>query len=279
MDTATNAPAEFVRHVLPFVTELATVEQTPYEGELPQGRWDIRYLSSAYTVDDAVFTAVSAALEKLGVDNPERCAIAIEPLRAAESLELRFLACRALTAMDDSDDAVGWLISDPRNLSLGWTGSSHWASRELIEKHSPACSPNLLERLEDLILSHAQRWETRGWRGYGRYELLSAVDHSRMSEHARRKLGELKRRFPNSTLQPPKQPKAGTVNSPIGDDASKHMSDDHWLRALKKHTSEDPYWDGDVAVGGAHQLASQSLGTASEGKPRAFRETGSSLHC
>ena len=114
VDTATNAPAEFVRHVLPFVTELAMVEQTPYEGELPQGRrWHIRHLSSAHTVDDAVFTAICAALEKLGVDSPEECAIAIEPLRAAESLELRFLACRALTAMGDPDDAVGWLISDP----------------------------------------------------------------------------------------------------------------------------------------------------------------------
>ena len=271
VDTATNAPAEFVRHVLPFVTELAMVEQTPYEGELPQGRrWHIRHLSSAYTVDDAVFTAVSAALEKLGVDSPEECAIAIEPLRAAESLELRFLACRALTAMDDSDDAVGWLISDARNLSLGWTESSHWASRELIEKHSPACSPNLLARLEDLILSHAQRWETRRWRGYSRYESLSAVDQSRMSEHARRKLGELKRRFPNSTLQPPKQSRAGTVNSPIRDSASKRMSDDHWLGALRKHTSEDPYWIGDVAVGGAHQLASQSLGPRAKENPERF---------
>ena len=267
LDTAKSAPAEFVEYVLPFVARLAMANQSPAEREMPIGRrWGIGYKSSAY----AVFTALCVALETLGVDNPEKCTNAIESLRAAESYELRLLACRALAAMDDPDDAVGWLISDHRNLTLGYIDRSQWASRELIEKHSPCCSPELFDRLEAVILSHTHGWDKRPWRGYRRYELLSAVDESRMSEHARRKLGELRRRFPNATLEPPKQPKARTVRSPIGDDASKRMSDSQWIQALKKHTSPEPVWHGDGSVGGAGQLAGQSLGPRAKDDPERF---------
>lgn len=48
---------------------------------------------------------------------------------------------------------------------------------------------------------------------------------------------------------------ASLVGSPIPDDATKKMSDENWLSALRKHTSEKTEWRGDVPVGGATQLA------------------------
>lgn len=75
-----------------------------------------------------------------------------------------------------------------------------------------------------------------------------------MSEEARRRFDELERRF----KAPPPEPRpvmASFVGSPIPDDATKKMSDDNWISALRKHASEETDWSGDTAVGGASQLA------------------------
>jgi hypothetical protein len=75
-----------------------------------------------------------------------------------------------------------------------------------------------------------------------------------MSEAGRRRLAELERRFE----APPPEPRpvvASFVGSPIPAEATKKMSDDNWLAALRKHASEETDWSGDIPVGGATQLA------------------------
>ena len=85
--------------MLPFVIYLAMVGQhDPPEGRLPwTDRWHHRYPSTVHTVDDAVFAGADEALRKLAEEDPAACATAVGELRVAESDELRFLACRALT--------------------------------------------------------------------------------------------------------------------------------------------------------------------------------------
>ena len=140
-DVARGAPAEFVRHVLPFVIEVANADLHHPDGELPARRWRHRWTSFGRGVDDAVFAATENALRALAEQDRARCVDALAPLRSAEVFELRFLACRALANMGDPDDAVGWLVSDRRNLMLGLVGASKSASRELIEQCSSGCSP------------------------------------------------------------------------------------------------------------------------------------------
>ena len=269
-DVAANAPGEFVDEVLPFVIEVATVGQRHGDEFLPEGqRWHYRSLSSDYTVDDVLFTATETALRKLAEENPARCARVLPTLCIAESAELRFLACRALVVMSDPDAAIDWLTSDPRNLVLGWSNSPSWASRVLIEECSPICSIDLFEKLESLILVHSPSWEGQGFRGLGQFELLSALHMTRMSDAAKRKLQELQRRFDNSEPQPPRPVVARTVGSPIGENAAAHMSDDDWLRALKKHSGDETNWAGDVPVGGARELA-RVLGSQAKDQPERF---------
>ena len=269
-DAAANAPVEFVHHVLPFVVGVAMVDQHQRNGLLPVGRrWGYRHMSSAHTVEDIVFTATDEALRKLADENPAKCASALQTLRVAESAELRFLACRALTAMGDQNDAVEWMLSDPRNLVLGWANSKCWASRELIEECSPGCSPDLFERLESVILDHSPSWESRTSRGQSRYELLSAMDATRMSHAARRNLQEMQRRFPTWAPQAPLPAIAQLVGPPIGDDAAAHMSDDDWMRALRKHTHDEANWNGHHLVGGALELA-RLLGSRAKDMPERF---------
>jgi len=269
-DVAAQAPDDFVASVLPFVSRVAMAEQQSGGELLPTGpRWGYRHRGSAYGVDDIVFEAVETALCLLAVQDPDECLEATAPLLGAESDELRFLACRAIGSLADPDRATDWLLADSRNFALGWSDSPRWASRELIERHSPTCSPESFERLEECLLAYASPWETRHSRGRGQYELLSALDHSRMSSEALRIFGELQRRFPDSPPSEPRPVVASWVGPPISDDRSTRMSDEDWIRALQKHDSEATNWKGDVPVGGARELAGV-LGRRAKEDPERF---------
>lgn len=275
-EIARDAPKAFVSSVLPFVIDVAMVGQRHHGEFLPVGsRWRYRLVSSNHSVDDIVFNATDAALRDLAVIDPAMCAQALEPLRVAESAELRFLACRALTAGDDHDSAVEWLVSDPRNLRLGWSDSSGWASRDFIEKHSPHCSAELFVRLEQAVLSHNPAFEKkdRQRRDRDKYELLSAVDPARMSAQARGLLQELERRFVDAPPTPPKPIEAYSIGSPIDDNGAVHMSNENWLQALRKHTDLDPSWGSgfERPTGGAPELA-QQLGYHAKEAPERFAE-------
>lgn len=251
---AQQAPGEFLEEILPFVVEVAMVAQSDHAGYLPVGhRWGLRWRGTHYSVDDALFEAVESALAQLADEQPGALLRIIEPLRSVESEELRFLTCRALTALNDSDDAITWLTADPRNLVLGWADNPRWASRELIARHSPGCSIALYEQLERVILEHKSPFETKAV-GHGQYVLLSGLDVGLLSALGKRRLGELGRRF-DAAPSAPRPLEASFVGSPIPVDATKRMSDDNWLAALRKHDSEGTNWGGDAPVGGARELA------------------------
>lgn len=269
-DVASNAPAEFVRHVLPFVVEVARADLHHPDGILPVGRWRIRWVSLVRGVDNVVFAATENALRALAEQDPAQCADALEPLRSAEIFELRFLVCRALANMGDVDDAICWLVSDRRNFILGSGGVSNSASRELIEQCSPGCSTDLFDALEAAILDHWPSWETDDSRGHAQYELLAALDSTRLSPAARQRLHELEDRFPDWPPRPPESAVwSGHVQSPIDSDESEHMSDDDWLAALQRHTGDEPRWDGDRVVGGKRELAGM-LGEQAKSDPERF---------
>ena len=253
-EIAEKAPRAFLEEVLPFVITVAQANQRDGEELLPTGsRWRHRWRGSDYSVDDILFAATEDALIRAAAADAKFVQETIlEPLMV-ESEELRFLACRALTALDDHDGAIGWVIADVRHLALGWSGSPHWASRELIAAHSSECSEEMFGRLERTVLNY-RSWYERRTVGYGQYVLLDSLDRSRLSERGQRRLSELGRRFD----APPPEPRgemASFVASPIPEEASKKMSDENWLSALRKHASERTDWSGDKPTGGASELA------------------------
>ena len=268
-DVARKAPAEFIRHVLPFVIEVAGADLHHPQGGLPVGRWHGR-LSLVHGVDNVVFASTEKALLALAEQDPAQCVDALALLRSTEIFELRYLACRALANLGDPDDAVSWLVSDQRNLMLGSGGVSKSAARELIEQCSPGCSTGLFDALEVSILDHWPSWETDESRGYSQYELLAALDATRLSPPARQRLHELKDRFPDWQPQPLEPAgMSGWASSPIHGAETEHMSDDDWIAALKRYTGDEPRWDGEHLVGGARQLASL-LGECAKGDPERF---------
>ena len=274
VEIASQAPAEFLHHVMPFVIQLAErTENQPLPGRLPRSRpWVLQRRSTVHTVPAAVFAGTEQALTSLARDNPETCSRLLDDIRNAENYQLRFLTCRALTAMDKANNAIGWLICDTRNLALGWTDSSNWGSRELIERHSADCSPEVFDKLQAALLDYTPPWDDRRSRGRDRYELMSALDSTRLSILARRKLQELERRFKTAPPTPPRPIKAFQVMSPIEEESSKRMSDDDWIRALEKYAGTETRWiPGDRPVGGATELARQ-VGTRAKEDPERFAQ-------
>lgn len=267
-DVAANAPAEFLSEVLPFVIAVAMSDQKERDHRFPSGaRWGYQYRETAFRVQDKLFAATDSALRALAPQHaiPEA---QFRTLREAESSELRFLACRALTASNDPDAAVTWLVGDLRNFALGWADSPNWASRELIEAYTPNCSDELFEQLEAVLLSDSNWLASR--RELEQYTLLSALDMNRASLNAKRRLGELQRQFTPNPPPPPQPIRAQWVGPPIPHDATRHMSDDNWLTALRKYNGGGR-WRAGVRVGGAMELA-RELGERASEDPERFSQ-------
>lgn len=270
IETAEAAPSDFLDHVLPFIIDVSLAEQRPRPPLLSAGiRWHIRYQNANHGVDSAVFAGAELALRTLAAEDSSKLPMYLDPIQEQDSDELRFLACRALATTGLADTAVSWLLSDVRNFSIGWTDSPRWASRELIEVCSPACSNELFARLERTVLGLVESTLLAPPTEYGQFELLSAMEPARLSEHARRRLHELERQFPGSAPEPPRGIVATVVGSPIGDESSTKMGDADWLRALSKHTADETTWRGHGPVGGARQLA-QVLSRRAEEDPDRF---------
>ena len=274
VEAGCKAPAAFVRHVLPFVIRLAPIGQHgPFPDRWPHGRrWRIRYRSTVYTVADAVFTGTEQALRRLACQHPDACADALQ--------ELRFLACRALTVIGDPDGAAQWLVSDRRNLALGWADSPHWASRALVEECSPRCSDDLFGELQSALLDYRPAWEERGSRGHGRFVLMSALDPTHMSPTGRRKLQELERRF--ATSPPPAAETSRGANGWVTDRGGRLTA--HVRRQLdtsaQKAQPRQHHMGPDRSTHRGSSRASQPIAwSPNERRPRAVRTTRVAVRC
>jgi len=271
-EVAAAASAAFVNEVLPFVVRLAeTTASTTEPATLrSSARWKWRYVGD-HGVDGAVFAGVEEALRLLAKDHTDEVLALVRPLAHSDVQELRFLVCRALAATASGDEAVDWLLSDERNLDLGWADSQRWASRELIEAATRHCDDEHLNALTRQLLNHYPAWETtmegRQLRGRAQYELLTAVEASRRSPPVIRRIGELERKFANWPLAAPRVLVAAHfVGPPIPTDAAPLFTDGDWIRAIHKYRSDKTDWSDDLPVGGATQLANL-LGSRAKAEP------------
>ena len=169
--------------------------------------------------------------------------------------EILFLDClREGPAKPDlADWALGWLMADPwrarlriRRAAGGWL-----LSGLLIERYAAVCSEETFRRLEewllayrepDLLKSYKRRDEWIKKHGdltlsspFGRtpHALLPKLPSQRVSELVPRRIAELNRKFgaPDASNENEgRQPRVGSVGSPLGPEVLKQMSD----RALLK---------------------------------------------
>jgi len=276
LELAKVAPETFLNEILPVIVDVAeaTGSRRHPDDLLTDSYWSYRFLNSSHSITSALFSGVESALQATAHDQtPDGPRLAI--LTSSELEPLRFLACRIYTAAGEpvANEAIDWLLSDQRNLKLGWAGSARWASHELIKEATKACDDAHLNALCGALLEYYPDWELsarpQGTHGYSQYGLLSAVDSARRPAACDRRLAELQRKFPNDTPGPPQAVRADWVRPPISDQSAQKMSDVQWRRAIEKYHSDRRDHSRSPASGGAHELAGV-LGRRAQDKPERF---------
>ncbi|MFB7026279.1 MULTISPECIES: hypothetical protein [unclassified Streptomyces] len=261
-EAAEAAPAAALEHVLPFVVAVAKSSHAALSDvSLLRPRWALPPSGLQPDLDEALYWTAHEALRTLAQQDPPSVTEAMGSLTAVGGgRALRFLACRTYTVWNRPDEALAWLMSDPEHLHIGWADSACWASRELIVATTQRCEDTTLEQLVQLLFDHFPRWERlpegRHLFGRAQYVLLGAVDEKRRSAAVERRLGELERKFGQHPPVGPREPEAHWVGPPVPGSAGEHMTDDQWLRALRKYDKEQTNWEGDIPTGGATELAS-----------------------
>ncbi len=198
----------------------------------------LRHLARTRTAD---FRAIAAELAK------------IETLAVQRVLAQAYLA----NPEEYANDIFEYLIADVRRLNIGEKlESPHYDSCRLYGaafQHVDAEHRDVLERL---IMDLRPEWEQRSPQHYGLTQLhfFKCVPPDLLSETARRRLRELERKFPGFELYPPRGVHGGVVGPPIDRASQEKMSDDNWLRAMRKY-DDSGYEHPDSLKGGAYELA------------------------
>ena len=261
-NSATKFPDEFVCHVLPVVLKIT--DETVYtEEKAPPKRdaiWSYLIDSEHASIDQTCRQALAGAVEKLAGAKADGIIEILAELRSRDTYMANYLLLRAYTAGAKyfADSAVSDLCDKTWRFHCGYSDSPYWIAIQLIEAIAPLCSDENRARLEDTILDYVPHYERtpKGYQSRGRacFALLSGIPAELRSKNAQARYAELERKFevPES---PPQKLEAVWVGSPIEKSAAEKMTDEQWLRAIKKYDSEEMHNWENLEKGGALELA------------------------
>jgi hypothetical protein len=125
-----------------------------------------------------------------------------------------------------------------------------WESRQLISAIAPFLDDSQFQRLEAAVLGilplWKYEWADKGWlhglrwRGKEQLNLLRAMPLDRLSDIGKKTLREWERKMPKHRAKEHAPVHFATaarfVSSPISEEAAAKMSDEQWLRALKRYS-------------------------------------------
>ncbi|MFH8992920.1 NACHT domain-containing protein [Streptomyces sp. NPDC017940] len=273
-EAADAAPAAMLKHVLPFVIAVAKASHAAHgDRSALQPRWAYPPSLVDPKLDDALYLAAHDALRTLAQQDPSSLTETMGLLTASSGQALSFLVCRTYAVWNRPDEALTWLTDDVERLRIGWLDSACWASRELIAEATRRCGEPALRRLVHLLTNLVPGWErhpdNRHAFGRTQYVLLTGVAEERRNAEVAKRLGELERKFER---QPPTGPQPGEAHwagPPVPPSAGERMTDEQWLRALRKYATEGVDWSKNPPTGGARELASL-MGAVSEQQPERF---------
>lgn len=232
--SASGAPLTFARELLPRVARAASGPDSD--------RWEHRF-----GLPREIVEALSVALRRLGGEEPGHLDDLVASLPDEPSLLIDTLIMTAWANNPDryADRILQLLIG--REELLGQPGASRAVSAGTRVGNGDLCA-----QLERLILQYAPEGEQGRWYGRSQYRLLSGFDTAAMTHGGARRLAQLRRKHGE---KPPSDPAlvpqvtSGEVPPRIPHDATAHMSDANWIRAMRAvrrdgaRGPEDPDWD------------------------------------
>ncbi|MFK4107741.1 hypothetical protein [Streptomyces sp. NPDC002176] len=268
---AVGAPEEFCVRVLPIL--LAVMRLTAYPVWTGRPVHD-RHFSHRLPGDDpgdlgdALLLGAAEALRRAAGRDAARARQFVEQLVTEPYEAAQWLLYQALAA--GGPDLAPWaaeiLLQGRYRLLSGYTANAVWGAREVLCAIGSALPDDTFGRLEQCLL-HLRLPPEEKPSPWHEFTLLTALPEGRLSERAARRLAELRRL--HGDRREPEEPEGmtvGFVGSPIPTEAARHMSDDQWLRAMRKHSQDRTDWS--THTGGARELSHvlRSMAVADPGR-------------
>ncbi|MBJ6647151.1 hypothetical protein [Streptomyces sp. BSE7-9] len=240
---AAGASDLFCERLIPYMLQVMAV--TAQEGHDGRPRWDKHFScllpeTNIDELDRALLAGAVTALRSIVLSDPLSARSTLETLAADPHDAAQWLLYGALQTGGEyyAEWTAALLLQGTHRFVSGYYASNAvWKTRELIQATSRFMSEESFARLETVILEIRFPWESRP-SGWYPFNLLSALQEDRLSEHGRRRLGELRRKIGADQPAEPQGVTGGFIGPPIEDSAARHMNDDQWLRAMARHNSE-----------------------------------------
>ena len=265
VEAARAAPKTFAELVLPPILELSELaafdKGPPHRDRIwPAIPWGA---TESLSVTDAIVTGLADALSTWASEGSIPEAI-VDDLRRRDTgiSNHMLLAIYRGDPQQYSEAAVKTFLGEPWRFECGTMDSDYWFSRKTVASLCTHLAPENLKLLEAGILGFVPAWERSPdgyrFRGGAQFDLLSSIPSELRSQKVNARISELRRKFLEPS-EPPSGIRSGMVGSPIPSEATERMTDDQWLRAIKKYAGS---WstglgkDGEFK-GGARQLSSE----------------------
>ena len=282
-EIAKNSPREFAQNLLPLIVKVVRENSNP-DDEMPfmDSVFCYRPFGGSYSTSSTLLSAMETALMKIAVEDAGFARTLIADLDLVDADTIQFLITRVFTGngKEFADEAVEYLCGRPSRLHSGYMCDTYWATRCLIESISPYCSDYAYSRLEHHILNYYPRWEKSkdGYKSYGsaQFELLNGLPVGRMSQKAKSRLAEWRRKFLRDDVDPPEPMEVKAIGSPVPQKAREKLSDEQWMKAIAKYSRGRRETEVFELKGGAHEL-SGLLELATKENPVRFAKLGIKL--
>ncbi|MFI9462951.1 NACHT domain-containing protein [Streptomyces xiamenensis] len=255
---AVGAPEEFCAEVLPVLLTVMSLTAYPARAGCPVQDRHFSYRSPGEDPDDlgdALLHGTAKALRITVGKDAARARQLVEHLVSEPYEAAQWLLYQVLIA--GGADLAPWaaeiLLQGRHRLLSGYVSNAVWTAREVLHAIGGALPDRSLRQVEQSLL-HLCLPPDQERSPWHEFTLLTALPEERLSDRATRRLGELRRLHDDQ--QGPDEPEGvtgGFVGSPIPAEAARHMSDDQWLRAIRKHSRDRIDWA--THTGGAHELS------------------------
>ncbi|MEV5413509.1 hypothetical protein AB0K60_32340 [Thermopolyspora sp. NPDC052614] len=254
---ATEAPQLFCDLLLPYMLRVmaATAYESSHERPLLDRHFHLRYPEGdPHELEDAILIGAASAIRLVVRRDPFAARSILETLAADPHEAAQWLLYQGIQEAGEvfAQWALDLILEGNHRFMSGYTSNSVWAARQVIQATSQFVTDESFRQLEAAILALRFSWEKQR-PGWYMFNLLSAMDESRLSEVGRRRLGELRRL---ANMEQPPEPEGvtgGFIGSPIPREAAVRMTDDQWLGAMAKHNAEKTDWN--TFTGGAQELS------------------------
>ena len=271
-ESATAEPGAFARALLPYmlgVMQLVEYDRVLEGPVLDKHFWHRVVNAVRSDLDDVLLYGMRDALVAIVVKKSEGVEPLLQDLAADPHDSAQWLLYEALSADGERfvDWAVDLLLESRSRLLAGYSDGTTWTTRQLVVAIGSHLSDVQFNKLEQAFIDLRYPWERRG-RYFAAFSLLSALPSERLTADGRRRLGELQRRMGALAPDAPVGMTGGWVGSPIPAEASRRMTDEQWMRAIRKYDGEYP--DRLDLRGGASELAHQLLKPATQNNPMRF---------